>query len=55
MKKKQKVFHPCTIPRYLPGSVSGNTLRSDLKEYNKHRYKVSEHKENVSRVVFIAV
>lgn len=40
MKKKIEVFRPCKIPRYLVGSVSPHLNKTDLAEYNAHRYKV---------------
>jgi hypothetical protein len=40
MKKKTKEFRPCKIPRYLVGSVSPHVLKTDLAEYNAHRYKI---------------
>ncbi|XP_008194977.1 uncharacterized protein LOC103313454 [Tribolium castaneum] len=39
-KKSKKVFRPCKIPRYLIGSVSPQVIKTDLAEYNAHRYKV---------------
>lgn len=40
-KKKEKKFRSFKIPRYLPGQVAKAVLKSDLREYNKHRYNVN--------------
>lgn len=39
--KKNEKFKLWTAPRYLPGSVHNAVIQADLKEYNKHRYKVT--------------
>jgi hypothetical protein len=50
MKKKTKEFRPCKIPRYLVGSVSPHVLKTDLAEYNAHRYKVGCDVKNVKKL-----
>lgn len=40
MGKKVRKFKPCKQYRYLVGTAAESHCIADLKEFNKHRYKV---------------